>query len=571
MASFKFTRRGIVTLAGTLSTPVAWPLDAELETNRGKDRTAAELAAAVTPTDFAYPPGNPRRYGAVGDGVRDDTAALAACISCNATYIGNQGDIYGVTAITFPRGGPRHINFNGSRIRGIATVATTAVVVLKIEETCIYDYRVDTFGHASTPNTNYTCATWWYDSAHQSQFNSIYGCLHEYCVRGMIYGELPGHTSTAIAQSENAIYGWRTEGCQNPFYGNAVQGFVHFSEPIFYSGAEGWTKPSSFSWTNARAFENYGGQYYAQGGELQHTNPLGTAFAADLQSVRFLGMNIETATPMQIVGDGVQLIGGSCTMDAIAKSSFQGASGVTGTLQINAMRFQRTPGKGGWDNTPLIDMTAAAPTFETILSDTMSFEWRWSLVSGGTVKLVKGAIARYRNHRLSITTSDSNVYMIDSRPAGNLLPQGVVDRLGYSTTGWFAKTATLTQSNNAGPAGYLASQLSCAGSGTVTVANPSSAATVRQTAIPVRPGETYWVSGWLRIASGTRGSLICSTFDSSGTETGNKAIADQGFIGTTGWTFCDGPFVVPAHCAYIAPGVLASASTVEFTDIQIHR
>src|ERR1700728_2449346 len=75
-------------------------------------RTAGEAAANVTPANFAYPPGNPRRYGAAGDGVTDDTAALTACISCNDSYVGNEGDIYGVITVTFPRRGPRIVRFN---------------------------------------------------------------------------------------------------------------------------------------------------------------------------------------------------------------------------------------------------------------------------------------------------------------------------------------------------------------------------------------------------------------------------------------------------------------------------
>src|SRR5580693_3509868 len=50
-------------------------------------RTSAEISARVTPANFAYPPGNPRRYGAVGDGVADDTAALIACVTCNESYV----------------------------------------------------------------------------------------------------------------------------------------------------------------------------------------------------------------------------------------------------------------------------------------------------------------------------------------------------------------------------------------------------------------------------------------------------------------------------------------------------
>ena len=41
-------------------------------------QTDAELAAGVTPTYYYYEPGDVRRYGAVGDGVTDDTLALQA-------------------------------------------------------------------------------------------------------------------------------------------------------------------------------------------------------------------------------------------------------------------------------------------------------------------------------------------------------------------------------------------------------------------------------------------------------------------------------------------------------------
>lgn len=42
-------------------------------------QTLAEVAAGVTPTNYAYPPGDTRRYGAVGDGVTDDTNAINDC------------------------------------------------------------------------------------------------------------------------------------------------------------------------------------------------------------------------------------------------------------------------------------------------------------------------------------------------------------------------------------------------------------------------------------------------------------------------------------------------------------
>lgn len=48
--------------------------------------TSAETAAGVTPTDFAYPPGDIRRYGAVLDGTTDDASAWQSALKVSATY-----------------------------------------------------------------------------------------------------------------------------------------------------------------------------------------------------------------------------------------------------------------------------------------------------------------------------------------------------------------------------------------------------------------------------------------------------------------------------------------------------
>ena len=54
-------------------------------------QTAAETAAGVTPTNVEYPSGDVRRYGATGDGVTDDSAAII-----NAHLVGDK--------VTYPKG-----------------------------------------------------------------------------------------------------------------------------------------------------------------------------------------------------------------------------------------------------------------------------------------------------------------------------------------------------------------------------------------------------------------------------------------------------------------------------------
>ena len=49
-------------------------------------QSAAEAAASVTPTNYAYIYGDVRRYGAVGGGVTDDSAAFAKAALVSGTY-----------------------------------------------------------------------------------------------------------------------------------------------------------------------------------------------------------------------------------------------------------------------------------------------------------------------------------------------------------------------------------------------------------------------------------------------------------------------------------------------------
>lgn len=86
----------------------------------GLFQAPAEAAAGVTPVNLAYPPGDDRRYGAVGDGATDDTTALSNMINiANASTGGIQLTFraltYGITA-PLPR-----VTANGVQILGIGT------------------------------------------------------------------------------------------------------------------------------------------------------------------------------------------------------------------------------------------------------------------------------------------------------------------------------------------------------------------------------------------------------------------------------------------------------------------
>ena len=531
--------------------------------------TTAE-AAVGTPPNLIYPPGSPRRWGAVGNGINNDTAAVQNAINTSPSYSGYPGDIYGVTTVTFAQNN-QVARFNGSRIRGISQSATSAAVVIQCNFCNFYDYWVELTGIPGqpTPNPNYVTASWWSNNA-GTQFNNIFGCYHTNAVRGMVYGQLPGNAATSTIQSENKVYGWQTTSVSNPFFQNSVEGFIHFSNPIFFRDNSGWTGAPALAAT-ARALENEVGDLFAQGGEIIFSSSV-AGFGCDLAGCTLVGMEWEGAASAQIVGDGVQVIGGQYLNTQQNTSAFVVAAGVTGDLKISDMTLLRELGVGATAEQPMINASAANPSFTTILSNTRSEEWPWGLASHN-VRLVTGGISVYKNHRLHITGTDPNIYNINT-PVDSLIADSIFDRFGYTSglTGWNLATSasgtTMTQDTSlAGPPGFNANSIHLHSTGGAIASSAGGAA------VQVRPGETYWVSGWAQIAAGASGNTQVGV-DLMGGTPSFIPIADATSIGSGVWTFVEGPVAVPPGNgnAFMAIGMQCTGTADMFvTDLRVRR
>lgn len=556
-----------------------------LSVSPGLQLTATEIAASVTPTNYGYPPGCPRRYGAVGNGIADDTAAVQKAINAGPLYWGWYGDNYAVTSVIWPASGLSVAHFNGSELTGIAAVATTCISQIKSNFTTFYDYAVNggSFGGV-TPNSNYLCATWWFnghitasptgapDGA--SQFNTFYGMQHISCVRGLVYGQLPGSASgSTIVHSENKIYGFQTDGVSNPIYVNSGSGFLHTYGSTFFRDASTWTTPTLPS--TARAIENLLGNLYVHGGEIIASNSQ-LGFACDLTAATIVdNAYLELSAPVQILGDNVRFI--NCRGQVLNQGvSMFKINGVAGIMSLTSCNFFRPAGLGVTDRTAFCD-GSAVPTFEVISNNNVFQEWGF-LQNQANVKLIQGCSGRYYKTQYNLTAADANLYVLDD-PRISIFPQNLVDDSGYTTTGW-TKTdsggsGTLSITTAAGPPSFLASQLQIAngtGQSSVLSGDQTSLTTIKATMLRVVPTETYWLSGWLNFtAGGTTAQLVVSFFDLTGAAVSTVVAANNTSIGSGGWVFVEGGIPVPATAAYAAEGVIVNTGTLKFVRIRLQR
>lgn len=98
-------------------------------------RTAEEIAGSVTPVSYSYAPGDVRRYGAVGDGVTDDTAAVQAAVDTGLPLDFGAGTYRITSAVTVAATGDvawagkgASIVYDGSHIATAVALTTSAKI-----------------------------------------------------------------------------------------------------------------------------------------------------------------------------------------------------------------------------------------------------------------------------------------------------------------------------------------------------------------------------------------------------------------------------------------------------------
>lgn len=124
-------------------------------------RTAAEISASVTPSSYAYEPGDVRRYGAVGNGSTDDSTALQNALTCNRDVtIPHSFNCKITTGLTFPastrlRGGKITSTIDGAAALTLVSGCTVESLILVGPASAAYDDDEDGIYFAGASAASY--------------------------------------------------------------------------------------------------------------------------------------------------------------------------------------------------------------------------------------------------------------------------------------------------------------------------------------------------------------------------------------------------------------------------------
>jgi hypothetical protein len=263
---------------------------------------------------------NVKLYGAVGDGVTDDTDAIQECLDENLSVYFPPGN-YAVTQITFDQAGAS-IDMRNASLVGIAAVATSSCVELKAGVgTQIWGLKV-----TSNQNTNYTAGIHWYTNdlnLYNPGHLRVYGCFTGSFLNGLVIGALPSQADPIPAQntvnaagvasdaplSESVIYGFYSQNCVRAVFMRQPNGKVTLAEPEIQGECLQWSGQDANC--TALAVTNAGSELTVIGGACeQNQSSTGAFLQITNGNVRFFGTTIETKAPSYIAGAArVEFIG----------------------------------------------------------------------------------------------------------------------------------------------------------------------------------------------------------------------------------------------------------------------
>lgn len=423
--------------------------------------------------DTKNQPYSVRWFGALGDGVTDDTTAITNCITaCVAVSLANGGysvlfppGVYAVTQISLTTNGIT-VEMVGAQLLGIASSAKKSILDLRSGQSFFKNLIIN-----GNFNLNYECAVQWYNNntnvyfVARNQFDGLYIC----CAKiALCVGALPSQADpipaagTVQAQgvatdadiSESSIRGLITSDCPKPIYLRQPNGKLTLTEPILSAEVTDW--PGSYP-TPADActiaVANAGSELTVTGGEVINSAVTAGALIQTLGTVNIIGSIVETCAKSYIAGAAILRM--SHILDFglnYTGTLFEVDSAATGELSISHSRIVRDYDRAtSSDGVILKSIDGFGGSYKTNFSFNVDFddvEFRDQPFTAVTTyqPMVLGCFSRMRNCvRTSYNSGGTRTLYQKLDDSGPNLLTGVVDVSADQITAFGVNGAATSQ------------------------------------------------------------------------------------------------------------------------------
>lgn len=505
--------------------------------------------------------------------VTDLTTPLQAAIDSGESLdFGNYA--MAITKLTFDQNGKTY-RFGGTQLLGISPSPEIGIIDWQAAYCVVYGMNI-----VGRWNANYSGAIHWHSQiGAPAKSNHFYDLVINNSLTSIIFGQLSPAVPVDQPQSENYIFGMRTRGVERVVYCNQPNGFLQFVGCEVVSSKSEWDieNPGVYSFTRACVAEVLQGVVTFADSDLVKAD---TFLGAGLKNS---GGNLHASGCKQEIACQVLDLGGGYTqIDAMpggywgnAATSWCGMSGNNGVLRVNSAVINKAAaaaaadtaaidfaGHTGWD-VQLTDWR-----FENqlnwIFANTSAQRDRWS---GNTV--------RFANCTAPPTAGAgaANTYQLVVSNSDNLLDLRGTDTSGNDIATWFKRDISgvgaialnadvPTLAAGSFPNSIMVTPAVTTGSSEVISLDLTSLTTVKATGIKCRPGETYWMKGWVRMTTAGTAQFTITYANAAGAASSSASVATSADLLTSSWKYIEGWFVVPAVAAYFGVGVRGSAGTV---------